>query len=1548
MQYQYVVSAQKSGAVTACVSGAFTSSTAHNLIVARGSRIEISELTADGSLRHISEHSLHGHIRHLRLVPAGEGEGAGGTAALLVTSERSQFAVLRWDSAEQRLVTESTGGWAERTGRAAIDTLVVVDAQARAFAVCAYQGIVHVFGLGAAGAGGDAADVGEWPYAVRDDWFANGLLAVPRGTAEQQAQGSLVRSAAGAAGAKRRGKARAFAARATDVHMASVQTIDELRLLDMVFVRDAAAGAPVQLAVLAEDAAMARHVRVYAMRASDGWQAQPMWASPAAASATRLVALPHGALLVLGADSIAVVCAPVGDGAGTRADVQLARRPAEIGAVAWIDAAARERLLVADADGELSLVVLQWRGGGGGRAEAVCALHVERLGAVPAASALAYIAAGCVYVGTRTGDPLLARLHTQPVAGTDERTFVQPLSAGASLAPLVDLCVAGQTAPGRGGGRKAAASVVACCGAPPTPSLRVVRNGVGIARLGDLAAGAGGVQRVWVLRVAGSADAMDVDSGSGAEGRMLVVASLATHTLVVGWDEPSHKDGGDTGDIDEPEISVTALPAASGWTTSAPTLAAGATTAGTHAVQVTPDAVLLLDATGTVCSRWQPPARISAASVASDRVALAMGDTVALVTVDAAALHCVAQRGVEAAVACIDVHAWDACGPATHVAVGLWAGGGVQLLALPDLQPITPALPPLLAAASDAGASADTAVLPRSLLMCTLGATRYLLVGLGDGRLVHYALTPDACAVLEHKCVRLGSRPLSLAPFRSGGVPSVFAASDHSAVLFAAPASSSAVARLMYATVDAADVVCAAAVDASSAFAECLCLASGDALWLGRPDPVQRLHMRTQSLPPASFASRVARAPAVLGVASILSLPPGGASARDAPWPAAVLEAALRPLAQDAHAQTLPSEYARFAVLEPQTLQPLADFALAPFEMPESLVQVECLGSEPMADAFALGTSVTLPGEDDARSGRVLILQWSAASGQLNLVGEFATAGAVYALHTLREMLVACVANRLVLLGWQKRVRAAESAASEPVRLAERVWRVPDSRFELQVLCSQQTQIASVCMATLGDYVVVGDLLASASLYHYQQSLAQAPDAAATADAADPDAAPTVVVPLRHRLVPVARDAAGLWTTAVACVPPVLSQNHARLQPPSAFPAAVAEADAHLGIPTFTQAFRGPAHERFVVCDSQNLVRMVHAPLPASQAGGAQPEPALLVEARWSLGDQVNVIRPGSLVMDIPDSEFPDCFRPNLLFGTLGGALGVVASVEDGRLGRILDRLQVNMARLLPTPGLWDYAVWRAYQSDQRQCEAFGFLDGDLIESFLDLAPNVQQLVVCGNRDSALVSDAEESAEVAARREFWQRYSRVEVESDCAVHAQMCVSDIASEEGVTVDFVVAKTPAQLSCLISDYSTLVIYFYNQSTVSAETLVSFGNLSRNIPSYQFAHINLDSSPLLSSLPYFNTTTGIAVFKDHQHTKSFGREHEIFTRMDYLDRAKLDSFISSGSINCSDEDSAKAIGMHLAKLVQAQIKSLGKSSNHGNKTTETINISINVNIN
>lgn len=108
----------------------------------------------------------------------------------------------------------------------------------------------------------------------------------------------------------------------------------------------------------------------------------------------------------------------------------------------------------------------------------------------------------------------------------------------------------------------------------------------------------------------------------------------------------------------------------------------------------------------------------------------------------------------------------------------------------------------------------------------------------------------------------------------------------------------------------------------------------------------------------------------------------------------------------------------------------------------------------------------------------------------------------------------------------------------------------------------------------------------------------------------------------------------------------------------------------------------------------------------------------LEVVGEFHLGEFVNRFRPGSLVMRLPDSEAAHI--PTVIFGTVNGVIGVVASLPHDQF-LFLEKLQACLVKVIKGVGGLSHEQWRSFNNEKKTAEARNFLDGDLIESFLDL-----------------------------------------------------------------------------------------------------------------------------------------------------------------------------------------------------------------------------------
>lgn len=106
--------------------------------------------------------------------------------------------------------------------------------------------------------------------------------------------------------------------------------------------------------------------------------------------------------------------------------------------------------------------------------------------------------------------------------------------------------------------------------------------------------------------------------------------------------------------------------------------------------------------------------------------------------------------------------------------------------------------------------------------------------------------------------------------------------------------------------------------------------------------------------------------------------------------------------------------------------------------------------------------------------------------------------------------------------------------------------------------------------------------------------------------------------------------------------------------------------------------------------------------------------------AQYHLGDFVNVFRHGSLVMqNVGEKTTPT--QGCVLYGTVSGAIGLVTQIPTD-FYEFLRSLEERLTHTIKTVGKIEHCFWRSYCTDMKTETSEGFIDGDLIESFLDLS----------------------------------------------------------------------------------------------------------------------------------------------------------------------------------------------------------------------------------
>lgn len=115
---------------------------------------------------------------------------------------------------------------------------------------------------------------------------------------------------------------------------------------------------------------------------------------------------------------------------------------------------------------------------------------------------------------------------------------------------------------------------------------------------------------------------------------------------------------------------------------------------------------------------------------------------------------------------------------------------------------------------------------------------------------------------------------------------------------------------------------------------------------------------------------------------------------------------------------------------------------------------------------------------------------------------------------------------------------------------------------------------------------------------------------------------------------------------------------------------------------------------------------------------------------QFHLGDMVNIFRHGSLVMqNLGESSTPT--QGCVLFGTVSGAIGLVTQIPFA-FYEFLRNLEDRLTSVIKSVGKIEHNFWRSFNTELKieQCE--GFIDGDLIESFLDLSHDKMAEVAMG------------------------------------------------------------------------------------------------------------------------------------------------------------------------------------------------------------------------
>ncbi|KAI9348294.1 mono-functional DNA-alkylating methyl methanesulfonate N-term-domain-containing protein [Zopfochytrium polystomum] len=580
-------------------------------------------------------------------------------------------------------------------------------------------------------------------------------------------------------------------------------------------------------------------------------------------------------------------------------------------------------------------------------------------------------------------------------------------------------------------------------------------------------------------------------------------------------------------------------------------------------------------------------------------------------------------------ISCLDLMHFDTGDAGPLCAVGLWNYPFVNLLWFDSL--------------TGAGKLAlEEKVLPRSVCMAQLESYFHVFVALGDGHLVAYQYDVIGGGVKDRKTYSLGLQPFEVTRFQHAGKPAVFAASDRPTILHCSGTNQ----KLTFSTIGVKDIIGVCPLP-STANPDALAIGTRTGLTIGLVDAVQRSHIKTVRLHESPRRICYAEALACFGVLTSKIVTDSLGNDEDERF-------FLKLFDEDS-----------FEVWDQYT-----------FELTESAHSICSFRGESGTTYFAVGTAQTLPYEEEASNGRILIFKIQSSTEQRRISLEVAldVKGCVYAIMLVKGRLVAGINNRVQVFQFIEGTDLSPDMTSATDLIPGRI--VPGRRY------NGFTQ--ALYLASHGDFVAVGDILNSVTILQATWENATSNGEFRTG-----------------RLAEVARDFDNVWTTAVEAFSDDLY--------------VCAEA----GCNVFVLKRRSDD-----ASDDVNLRLELTAQFHLGAYINKFRHGSLFSTATTSDSktDQNSILfcTVSGMIGAIRQLEELDASILGAVQVSMEKILPSVGGISNSRC----------VVQTTCGHGSLTSRSWRAFTSDRRAAEATGFIDGDLLLKFFTLSETVQAEVV--------------------------------------------------------------------------------------------------------------------------------------------------------------------------------------------------------------------------
>ena len=1021
-------------------------------------------------------------------------------------------------------------------------------------------------------------------------------------------------------------------------------------------------------------------------------------------------------------------------------------------------------------------------------------LHLDTLGEANVSSCLVYLENGLFFLGSQYTDAQFIEILDEPVdisssshlSGDDDDddgengemissdpllhgknvTFFNVLDEYINLGPIVDFDLvpithnniigggSNQTTPS-----KRQSMAITASGAGKDGTLRLVSNGIGMIEYATAELPC--IKEMWSIRKSfyDSDDAYLIQSYVG-ETRILGV--LIDESDIVDLEEDSEEQKGGTS-IEEVEID--------GIDASTSTLFAGNVITSNSEdssiiIQITEQEVRLidLDCATDVCT-WSPSSlahvdhsikiTIAAANEAG-QIALALGGGIILylqvICKTKMTIEFVGQVKLDREISCLNLNPIDEIESMNYdddidmmdvdgevktdlkpnimtsniLAVGLWNDTCIRLLSLSETDVLNEI--DRLSISQESGGTKESDfsqhLIARSVCFVTLEPTNttstatssrkvksnrvnMLLVGLGDGGLVSFVVgvNEDSCYTFSaRKETVLGTRAISLIPFSNRSSDKgtcVLATGDKPTIIYLGGSGSNKIPKLCYSNVnlkidsddfDTDDDACrkrfqqlsvnsatpfhsAALLSASNNLGTSysICISDETTMRLGMIDNIQKLHVTSYRLGMAPRRVTHHESGRVICVGCI--------------------DDGSRPGTVESHHQ---GNCIRF--LDDTTFEEVDRIDLDPFEMILSMASVKLKvnkdssiegvkniaqnlkGSNERSEFrsfLVVGTSFSYPDEDEPSRGRILLIHsdirgdFGLASRKTVILSEVQVSGGVFSICSFYNGTMLATINTKTRL-----CKLFDTGMGNNRDFELKIDNAGHRGHILSLLVKSQAEgshekASSKSNKREEQIAIVGDIARSISVVkHY---------------------------PEYGTLEEVARDFNQNWVTAIEML----------------------TNDIYLGAENFS-----------------NLYILRRNPDDPSEEVRSRLDTIGL----FNIGEMINKFVSGSLVIPNNPSKTHSPSMSNManpsfragsetLFGTIDGTIGSVIGLDAYHF-RFLSSLERAMVHVIEPVGNLKHDEFRAYRGQRHQQASKGFIDGDLIETFVDLDQKIMELVV--------------------------------------------------------------------------------------------------------------------------------------------------------------------------------------------------------------------------